>query len=721
MTRQAITPVVGPVVGLATLPGSKSLTNRALVCALLSSPQTKTRLEGVLFSDDTRAMIAAAQALGAEIKLDEASLSVELNGIFSEPVATASQTATSQAAAPSQEERQERHEIVNVYADKAGTVGRFLLPVLAAREGSYGLNADDQLQNRPIGELIQALRNLGAHITSEASTYPLIIQGKALKSDPISVRSDRSSQFLSGLLLASPSFSDGLTVSLEDPQTAISRPYVAMTVAVMKAFGAHIVQPNPNTYVIAPQGYQPGKEPSFIYRIEPDATAAGYFWAAAAITGGKVRIEGLDFASLQGDVRFARVLEQMGCEVNEEPRTPEKLGAITVQGPIWPKQLTGGEFDLSDISDNVPTLAAVAAFANSQVTITGVGFIRAKESDRIGRTVEELCKRGVTAIELDDGLTISPAPALLRPGVVATHDDHRMAMALSLLGLRVANIEIDDPGCVSKTFPDFFEKLERLHCASTDGASASQVLTSQIIAIDGPAASGKSSVARSVVTAVLGRELNGDSYLDTGAMYRSVTWAALQNGVNTTNAKKLAKLAKRLKIEISYLSGSHDASKNELNQKASQVTQVIKINGHEATEQIRSPEIDRSVSMVAAHPQVRKVLVKRQRGWIKKNQPAVVEGRDIGSVVCPNAALKIFLTATPEERSKRRSEQRSRAQSQADTAEANALASRDKHDSSRDESPLQVAPNAVILDTSELVLGQVVDQIAQLYSKNEAS
>ncbi len=697
----------------------------------------------MLFSDDTRAMIAAAEALGAEVKTDEANFSVELNGIFSGPVT---------AQAPTETQEAETQEIVNVYADKAGTVGRFLLPVLAAREGSYALDADDQLQNRPIHELIHALRSLGARITSgdnasgdsaggdnasgdsaggdnasgdsgsgEGSVYPLVIQGKALNSGPISVRSDRSSQFLSGLLLASPAFSDGLTVSTEDPETAISRPYVEMTVAVMEAFGASVSQPSPDThmsdtYVIAPGGYQPQKKPTFTYRIEPDATAAGYFWAAAAITGGKVRTEGLDFNSLQGDVRFATVLEQMGCEVREEPSEPGKLGAITVQGPTWPKQLAGGKFDLGDISDNVPTLAAVAAFASSSVTITGVGFIRAKESDRIGRTVEELCRRGVAASELDDGMTISPALALLRPGRVATHDDHRMAMAMSLLGLRVANIEIDDPECVSKTFPDFFEELERLRRAQTvlstgasvDGAPSAAAPTCQVIAIDGPAASGKSSVARAVTTDVLGRELSGYSYLDTGAMYRSVAWAALQDGIDLANAKKLAKLSKRLKIEISY----SDASHNEGNQ----VTQEVKINGQEATEQIRSPEVDRSVSMVAAHPQVRKVLVKRQREWIKENQPVVMEGRDIGSVVCPEAALKIFLTATPEERSKRRSEQRFLAGSPADTAEADALASRDKHDSSRDESPLQVAPNAVILDTSELVLDQVVDQIAKLYS-----
>ncbi len=457
-SSRAIIPFDGPATGTAEVPGSKSLTNRALVCAMLSSPKTKITLTGALRSDDTEAMIKAARKLSADeadVTADEGT-TITLRGIHDKPAEiTAVQYLLSN-----------RVESIGIIADAAGTVARFMLPVTAAREQTFSLYANDQLRTRPIRELVEALKVLGAHFWGDTNggdsyEYPLLFRGGKLSGEPITISASKTSQFLSGLLLAAPSFPKGLDISLSDLETAVSLPYIEMTIKIMKAFKAKVSPPaagQPGPYVVEPGGYLPDQPDTFTYHIEPDATAAGYFWAAAAITGGEVRTEGLTFDSLQGDVRFAKVLEEMGCQVTEE------ANAITVKGPEDLSQLKGGEFDLRDISDNTQTLAAVAAFASEPVTITGVGFIRKKESDRVGLTAAELRKRGVNATELLDGIRIVPVPnpAKIKPGSIATHNDHRMAMSMSLLGLKAGGIKIEDPACVNKTFPNFFQALEKL-------------------------------------------------------------------------------------------------------------------------------------------------------------------------------------------------------------------------------------------------------------------
>ncbi|MCU1345089.1 MAG: 3-phosphoshikimate 1-carboxyvinyltransferase, partial [Acidimicrobiia bacterium] len=325
-----------------------------------------------------------------------------------------------------------------------GTTARFLVPMLALGHGTYRLDGHPQLRARPMGDLIDAIRSLGTVVVEdgEPGCLPITIEAHGLRGGAVAVRGDASSQFLSGLLLAAPCMGEGLSVTLTS--NLVSRPYVELTRQVMASFGA----PFDHLLTVDPTGYQ-GAD----YAVEPDGTAASYFAAAAVITGGQVTIAGLGAHAAQrtGELQFIDVLQQMGAEVRWDS------DAVTVTGT---GVLHGGRFDLADFSDTAPTLAVVAPFADSPVEITGIGFIRRKESDRIAAVVTELQRCGVDATELDDGLLVRPGQP--QPSVVRTYDDHRMAMSFAVLGLRAAGISIADPGCVAKTFPGFFDVLERL-------------------------------------------------------------------------------------------------------------------------------------------------------------------------------------------------------------------------------------------------------------------
>ncbi|MGH2852460.1 MAG: 3-phosphoshikimate 1-carboxyvinyltransferase, partial [Solirubrobacteraceae bacterium] len=324
---------------------------------------------------------------------------------------------------------------------QSGTTSRFILPALALGAAEHVVDGDAQLRARPFGPLIDALTQLGARVTAqgEPGHLPLAVAGPA-HGGPVRIAGDVSSQFLSGLLMAAPLMERGIDVELMSAQ--VSAPYVAMTRAVMRRFGV-----SSDGLRVAPAAYVAAD-----LSIEPDASAAAYFFAAAAITGGSVTVEGLGGDSIQGDVAFARILERMGARV-EQGRA-----STTVTGTA---ELHGVDVDMSAISDTAQTLAAVAAFADSPTGVRGIGFIRAKETDRIAAIVTELERAGVDASADPDGFTIRPG-RVPRPTRFATYDDHRMAMSLALLGLRVPGIEIDDPGCVAKTYPGFFADLERL-------------------------------------------------------------------------------------------------------------------------------------------------------------------------------------------------------------------------------------------------------------------
>lgn len=389
------------------LPGSKSITNRALVCAALArQPSTLT---GALIADDTEAMVLCLRRLGTRVEIDGTTIVVT---------------------------RRKWGEAATLDARLSGTTARFLLPMLALGSGVYKVDGGPPLRTRPMGPSLDALRSLGARVTGDH--LPVEVRGPVL-GGTVQVAGDESSQFISGLLLAGAAMARGLAIELTTP--LVSKPYVDLTIDVMEHFGARV-----HGLTVPFSGYT-GQH----YAIEPDASAASYFFAAAAITGGQVKVEGLGSHSKQGDVAFVEVLERMGAAVEWAD------DAITVRGT---GTLRGIDIDMSDISDTAQTLASVAVFADSPTRITGIGFIRRKETDRIGHTVAELRKLGIEAREEADGFVVRPGSPIA--GTVETYDDHRMAMSFALLGLKSAGIEIADPDCVRKTFPGFWSTLDSL-------------------------------------------------------------------------------------------------------------------------------------------------------------------------------------------------------------------------------------------------------------------
>jgi 3-phosphoshikimate 1-carboxyvinyltransferase len=425
-----IVPVEGPLAAVVRLPGSKSITNRALVCAALAGG--RSMLRGALFSDDTEAMIGVLDALGIDVVPDERTETIEVVGCGGALPGTGSVLDTRQS----------------------GTTSRFLLALLALGEGTYEVTCHPQMRARPMATTFEALEALGCRVQplGEPGHLPVrVTPARPTGRAELRVPGDVSSQFLSGLLLAAPCLPGGLRLVVSTE--LVSRPYVDLTIDVMASFGAEVTEPEPNTFEVAPTGYRPAD-----HQVEADASAASYPLAAAAICGGWVRVEGLCTQSVQGDARFAHELARMGLRVNS---TDEDTGSITVVHEGGP--LRGGTFDLTHLSDTAQTLAVVAPFADSPVTITGIGFIRRKEIDRIAAVAEQLGRCGVRVDVDADGWTIHPDPDRhVRPATIETYDDHRMAMSFALIGLRVPGIAIADPGCVRKTFPGYWSMLARL-------------------------------------------------------------------------------------------------------------------------------------------------------------------------------------------------------------------------------------------------------------------
>jgi 3-phosphoshikimate 1-carboxyvinyltransferase len=327
----------------------------------------------------------------------------------------------------------------------SGTTIRFLSAVCALGHGVYRLDGTPRMRKRPIGDLVEALRELDVEAVAESAggCPPVAIRSHGLAGGAARVRGDTSSQFASGLALAAPCTARGMQIEFEG--RLVSLPYLEMTRRVMASFGAACKPTDTGGWQIAPSGYA-----ACDYPIEPDASAASYFFAAAAITGGRVRVEGLSRQSMQGDVGLCDVLERMGCNIAWEENG---AGAITVSG----RASRGVDIDMNAISDTVPTLAVAALFADGPTTIRNVAHIRDKETDRIGDLARELRKLGATVDEFHDGLTIHPTP--LHGATLDTYDDHRMAMSLALAGLLVPGVRINDPGCVGKTFPDYWRRL----------------------------------------------------------------------------------------------------------------------------------------------------------------------------------------------------------------------------------------------------------------------
>lgn len=423
-STQSIKPVSTPVVGTIRPPGSKSITNRALICAALA--EGTSHLSGVLDSDDTRVMLESLSRLGFEVQHDPTACTVVITGNGG--------TIPNPSA---------RLEIGN-----SGTSVRFLTAMLGLAGGDYFIDGVERMRQRPIGPLVGALKSFGVDIESqsEGGCPPVRIGKVETPSHSISVAGNLSSQYLSGLLMASPQLPDDFEILIDGK--LVSLPYVSMTTEVMKSFGVSVEVSEkagvPDRFLVgAQQRYK-----SCDYSIEPDASAASYFFAIPAITGGSATVKGLSAESLQGDVDFVRCLEQMGCEVNFGE------ASITVSG----KAKNGIDIDMANISDTVQTLASVALFVDGPTTVRNVAHNRVKETDRIGNLVIELRKLGIDVEERHDGFTIHPGP--MTPATFATYDDHRMAMSFALIGLGQEGIEIEDPGCVSKTYPRFFDDLE---------------------------------------------------------------------------------------------------------------------------------------------------------------------------------------------------------------------------------------------------------------------
>ncbi len=418
-------PPAGPIDARIAPPGSKSITNRALVAAALAEGQS--RLTNALVADDTLAMRSVLEALGVAVAVEDEGRTLLVDGCAGRP--------------PRAQDGGTRLD-----GRSAGTVARFLPPLLALGTGEYVLDGSPQMRARPLGPGIAALRALGIAVDEEgaAGHLPVRVTGGGGRAEPaVRVRADVSSQYTSGLLLAAPCLQAGLALEIEGE--VVSRPYLDMTVAVMRWFHARAEQDG-ERYVVRPGGYT-GTD----YAIEPDASAASYFFAAAAISGGRVVVPGLGRDSLQGDLAFVGVLARMGCTVDVRDDHTEVRG---------PERLEGVEVDMRDLSDTAQTLAVVAPFASSPTRITGIGFIRKKESDRVGAVATELRRVGIQVEEEPDGLIIHPGvPHAAR---IATYEDHRMAMSFALLALRTEGIEIEDPGCVAKTYPGYFADLERV-------------------------------------------------------------------------------------------------------------------------------------------------------------------------------------------------------------------------------------------------------------------
>ncbi len=413
-------PVTGPVDATVCLPGSKSLTNRALLCAAMANGESELR--GALVSDDTRVMVEALGELGIGVQVLDGGVTLKVQGCGGVIPNRSAQLAVG----------------------NSGTTIRFLTAALAMAGGCYRLDGVTRMRERPIGPLVESLKKLGVKIATESpgGCPPVSIDSPRVTQCRTEIAGDVSSQYLSGLLLGAPLASSGLQITITNQ--CVSWPYVEMTCHVMESFGVSVnLRGKGEAELAVDQKYAPCN-----YAIEPDASAASYFWAVAAICGGTVLVDGLNRDSLQGDIRFVEALAEMGCQVNDH------ANGISVTGPAR----QGLKIDMADISDTAQTLAIVALFVEGPTHITGVAHNRVKETDRIGNLAIELRKLGAEVDEQDDGLIIHP-PTRIEPATIETYRDHRMAMSFALVGLKQQGIRILDPGCVDKTFPDYFQTL----------------------------------------------------------------------------------------------------------------------------------------------------------------------------------------------------------------------------------------------------------------------
>jgi len=627
--------------GIVTLPGSKSISNRILLLSALA--QGTTEIRDVLLSDDTERMLDALRTLGVGVEqLDKHVFSViGCGGNF--PV--------KQAA---------------LFLGNAGTAFRPLTAALALSGGEYELSGVPRMHERPIGDLVDALRQLGANIRylGKEGFPPLQISPAMLAGETVQVRGDVSSQFLTGLLMALPLL--GRTVSVEVVGELISKPYIEITLAMMARFGVKVERQDWQRFVVF--GGQFYQSPGTIY-VEGDASSASYFLATGAIGGGPVRIEGVGSESIQGDVRFADALALMGAQI--------KQGANWMEASAPPAgKLKAIDLDCNHIPDAAMTLAVAALFAEGTTTLRNIASWRVKETDRIAAMATELRKVGATVEEGVDYLRITPS-IQIKHAAIDTYDDHRMAMCFSLAAFGAEGMRINDPGCVAKTFPDYF--------AAFSGVTQAV----PVIAIDGPSASGKGTVAQRVAAQL------GYHFLDSGSLYRLLGLAATKRGIALDAESQLADLAGQIDIRF-------DGDKIWLDE-------VL------VGDELRTEQAGAVASKVAALPKVRAALLDKQHAF-RRAPGLVADGRDMGSVVFPDAVLKIFLTASAEARAERRYKQLMEKGIGANIAALLLdIKARDERDTQRSAAPLQQAPGANLLDTTALNIEQAVQEVLVRY------
>ena len=621
--------------GTVRLPGSKSISNRVLLLAALAEGETEVR--DLLASDDTERMLDALKALGVGVAHlgGENWLVKGCGGRF--PVRQA-----------------------ELFLGNAGTAFRPLTAALALAGGDYILKGVARMHERPIGDLVDGLRQLGADVTylGDEGYPPLHLKPAAIRPEGIvKVRGDVSSQFLTGLLMALPLTEQ--TVAVDVVGELISRPYIDITLATMARFGVTVEREGGQRFTVrAGSRYV---SPGTIH-VEGDASSASYFLALGALGGGQVRVEGVGRDSIQGDVKFAEALARMGAVIETGPNWMEARAA---EGG-----LVAVDLDCNRIPDAAMTLATTALFAKGTTTLRNIASWRVKETDRIAAMATELRKLGATVEEGADFIRVTPAA--LRPAAIATYDDHRMAMCFSLAAFGTP-LRINDPGCVAKTFPDYFARF------------AAVTKAAPVIAIDGPSASGKGTVAARVAAAL------GFAYLDSGALYRLTALAARQAGIDWTDEAGVAAIAGGLDVTFSETG--------------------IRLDGEPVGDAIRSEEISAGASQVAALPAVREALLFRQRAF--NTAPGLVgDGRDMGSVVFPRAPLKVFLTASAEARAERRYKQLIEKGFSANLPDLLLdLRQRDDRDSRRSVAPLRQEADARLLDTTGLTIEQAVNQV----------
>lgn len=642
--------------GTVVLPGSKSISNRVLLLAALSGGTTT--VHDLLDSDDTRVMLDALRALGCGVRHEGAAL--EITGLGGQ--------------APAAHAR--------LFLGNAGTAMRPLTAALAVIGGEFELSGVARMHERPIGDLVDALRSLGCDIRYLGSEgYPPLRIGRPrLRLDqPIPVRGDVSSQFLTALLMALPLVA-ARDVVIEVVGELISKPYIEITLNLLARFGIAVRREGWQRFTIpAGSRYQ---SPGSIH-VEADASSASYFVALGAIaaTDAPVRIEGVGLDSIQGDIRFVEAAQMMGAAITGGPNW------IEVRRGAWPlKALT---LDCNHIPDAAMTLAVMALYADGPTTLTNIASWRVKETDRLAAMATELRKLGASVEEGADFLKVEP-PAAWKPASIHTYDDHRIAMCFSLAAFNPAGlpVRIQDPKCVAKTFPDYFEAL-----FSVAQADAARI---PVICVDGPTASGKGTLASEVAHKL------GYHYLDSGALYRITALAAVRQGLvlEPRDEPAIARLAQTLPVQ--FLGGR------------------VLLGPLDVTDAIRTEEAGMNASKVSALPAVRTALVALQHSF-RRLPGLVADGRDMGTVIFPAAPLKVYLTASAAQRAERRHKQLiSKGISTTIDGLRADLEARDARDMSRSAAPLKPAQDALLLDNSSQSVDESVGQVLKWWEGKQA-